>query len=305
MALTCSVDQVDETGRELLTYGTPDFPIAFFDDDLTKVAVPPHWHDEFEIVIVKKGIVHARIAGKSLALAAGEGYFVNSGILHSETLKTKAGHQCALVFDSGIISQAKDLIWQSYIAPILGNPRLPYIRLSVSVPWQKELLSLAEKAWSCGAYDRENYPIQVRYCLSQSFSLMAANAEVIESELRYTSQYQRDEVRIKKALLFIESNYAEELTIDGIARSAEISVSTCLRLFKAALGTTPVQYLIGYRLQRAAEELKHLNGDAIAEVAYSCGFSDAGYFNRCFRKAYAMTPTEYVSRHGGQSVFQK
>ena len=43
MALTQSVDKVDESGREILTYGTEYFPIAFFDDDLTKVAVPPHW----------------------------------------------------------------------------------------------------------------------------------------------------------------------------------------------------------------------------------------------------------------------
>ena len=46
MALTYSVDLVDENGKELLTYGTEDFPIAFFDDDLTKIAVPNHWHDE-------------------------------------------------------------------------------------------------------------------------------------------------------------------------------------------------------------------------------------------------------------------
>ena len=48
MALSISTDKTDETGKELLTYGTPDFPIAFFDDDLTKVKVPWHWHDELE-----------------------------------------------------------------------------------------------------------------------------------------------------------------------------------------------------------------------------------------------------------------
>lgn len=42
MGLTNSVDKVDKDGRELLTYGTKDFPIAFFDDDLTVVKVP--WH---------------------------------------------------------------------------------------------------------------------------------------------------------------------------------------------------------------------------------------------------------------------
>ena len=161
--------------------------------------------------------------------------------------------------------------------------------------WQKEFLYLAEFAWNCGAYDKENYPIQVRYCLSRSFSLIAANAEIIESELRYTGKYQHDELRIKKALLFIERNYAEDITIDDIARSAEISVSTCLRLFSTVLGTTPVQYLIRHRLQKAAEELQRESGKTIAEIAYACGFSDASYFNRCFRKAYAMTPSEYMA----------
>lgn len=197
MALTRSVDRVDETGRELLTYGTPDYPIAFFDDDLSRVAVPPHWHDEFEIVIVTKGIVHAQIAGSRFALTAGEGYFVNTGILHSEALKTKTGRQRALIFSPRMISQAEDLIWQLYVAPVLGSSRLPYIRLSASVPWQKEFLALAERAWRCGAYDRENYPIEVRNCLSRALSLIGAHADVAESELRYTGKYRRDELRRK------------------------------------------------------------------------------------------------------------
>lgn len=296
MALTCSVDQVDENGREILTYGTEDFPIAFFDDDLTKVAVPTHWHDELEIVLVTKGIVHVRIAGNPLVLTAGEGYFVNSGVLHSEELETKAGHQHALVFSPRIISQAEDLIWQSYVAPVLKNPCLPYLRLSSSIPWQEELLHLAERAWNYGAYDRETYPIQVRYCLSQSFALIAANADTMENELHNATQYPLDELRIKKMLRFIEQHYAEKITIDAIAQSAAISVSTCLRVFSTVLETTPVNYLIHYRLQRALDELKHSKGQTIAEIAYSCGFTDASYFNRCFRKAYAMTPTESISR---------
>ena len=92
MALTLSVDRVDESGRELLTYGTEDFPIAFFDDDLTMISIPYHWHDELEIVIITEGSVHMRIAGSEFALKKGDGYFSNSGILHTETLTTPMGH---------------------------------------------------------------------------------------------------------------------------------------------------------------------------------------------------------------------
>ncbi len=299
MALTRSVDQVDENGRELLTYGTDAFPIAFFDDDLSKVAVPTHWHDEMEIVLITKGIVNARIAGADFILTAGEGYFANSGILHSETPGSKAGRQHALVFSPRIISQTEDLIWQTCVAPVYRNAGLPFIRLTPSVPWQKEFLRLAGKAWDQGAYDKADYPLQVRHCLSRAFSLIAVHADGIENELRYTGKYQRDELRVKKALLFIERNYDKAVSIDDIAGSAGISASTCLRLFSDVLGATPVRYLIRHRLEKAAEELKRMDGRTISEIAYSCGFSDASYFNRCFRKAYGMTPSEYMALDAG------
>lgn len=297
MGLTYSVDRVDENGREMLTYGTPDFPVAFFDDDLTKVAVPPHWHEEFELVVIKNGTVRMRIAGDSFLLTAGEGYFTNHGVLHAAALQSKTGRQHCLVFSPRLISQGKDLVWKSYVAPVLENPRLPYIHLSPSVPWQKELLCHIEEAWEYGAYDRQDFPIQVRYHLSQSFSLIAANAAQIEDGLHYTDRYHQDEIRIKKALLFIERNYSEDITIDAIADSAGVSVSTCLRLFRSVLGTTPVRYLIGYRLEKSAEEIRKSDGRTMAEIAYSCGFSEASYFNRCFRREFSMTPSEYLSRH--------
>ena len=61
MALTLSVDRVDDTGRELLTYGTEDFPIAFFDDDLAKITIPYHWHDELEIFRISSVIFPANV----------------------------------------------------------------------------------------------------------------------------------------------------------------------------------------------------------------------------------------------------
>ena len=143
MAFTLSVDRIDQNGRELLTYGSEDFPIAFFDDDLTSVSVPYHWHDEFEIVIITKGSVQVRIAGKEFKLTAGDGYFSNSGILHAETLITPTGHQHALVFSPKIISQCDDLIWKTYVLPVLENNQLPFLQLSSSVTWQKEILRLA------------------------------------------------------------------------------------------------------------------------------------------------------------------
>lgn len=302
MAITQSVDQVDESGREMLAYGTEDFPIAFFDDDLTKVPVPPHWHDEFELVLITEGKVHVRIAGCEFLLSSGEGYFANSGILHSAELISRSGHQHAMVFSPRIISFGTDLIWKSCVEPIQGNPHIPYIRLNETVLWHKELLSMAENAWQSGAYEKNDYPIQVRYLLSRCFALIASQAEAIGRDSTYTDRYQRDETRMKEALLFIERNYGSAITLEEIASSASVSVSTCLRLFNAIVGKTPVNYLMDYRLQRAAEELQHHEKRTISEIAYLCGFTDASYFNRCFRRKYSITPTEFIQSHKEQAT---
>ena len=297
MALTYSVDQVDENGKELLTYGTDEFPIAFFDDDLTKVAVPNHWHDELEIVIITEGRVLTRIAGKEFILTAGEGYFANSAVLHAAELRSSAGHQHAMVFSPRVIAQPGDLVWKTCLEPVLADPLLPFIRLSPSIPWQKQILEFSESAWESGAYDRKDYPVQVRYLLGKAFADMSRHADTVRSELHYTGRYRKDELRMKKALLFIEMNYANDITIEGIADSAGISVSSCLRMFRLILDCTPVRYLVRFRLRKAAEELRRATGKTISETAYACGFADASYFNRCFRKEYGITPSEWVAGH--------
>jgi Transcriptional regulator containing an amidase domain and an AraC-type DNA-binding HTH domain len=293
MALSCSVDKVDENGKEMLSYGSAQFPIAFFDDDLRVVSVPYHWHEEFEFVVITMGRVRARIGGRELTLEAGDGYFTNAGVLHAADLQTQTGHQHALVFGPTVIAGRQDLAWREYVQPILGNRDLPFARLSSSVPWQKEVLRLAESAWEHGAYEKKDYPLVVRYCLGLAFGHLIEHREELETGFHYTDGFRRDELRIKKALTFIEQNYDSAVTLEDIADSANIGVSSCLRLFHSVLGTTPGRFLVKTRLRKSMEELTRGESRTISEIAYSCGFSDASYFNRCFRREYGKTPSEY------------
>lgn len=294
MALSYSVDKTDGSGRELLTYGTSDFPIAFFDDDLTKVKVPWHWHDELEIIIITEGSVCVQIANSSFVLNKGEGYFLNSGILHSAKLLSTKGHQHALIFSPEITAHSEDIVWKTYIQPIFKKQALPFIKLSPGISWQNSILQLSNDAWLNGAYEKTDYPITVRHNLTRVFSLIKSNIDLLENETEFTDKAKQDELRIKKILFFIENNYPTTITIADIAKSGDISISSCLRLFKQILKTTPIQYLIKYRLQKSVEEFDSLEGRNIGDIAYSCGFSDATYFNRCFKKEFGCTPTEYM-----------
>ena len=296
MGLSYSTDKTDETGKELLTYGTSDFPIAFFDDDLTTVRVPWHRHDELEIAVILSGELSVFIAGCKLNLKAGEGYFANSGILHSSELCSKTGWQHCMVFSPRVLASPDDIIWNTYVSPILSHENLPFIKLSPKTPWQKEILSLAEKAWTSGANEKTDYALTVRFALSRIASLIVHNIDTEEEHL-FTSKTQRDELRIKKTLYYIETHYREQITIDDISADADISVSTLLRLYHDILHTTPIQHVLQYRLEQIREELLSYPDSAISEIAYSCGFNDISYFNRCFLKKYGFTPSEFRRNH--------
>jgi len=66
-------------------------------------------------------------------------------------------------------ASAEDLIWTTYVRPVLNNPRLPYIHLQASVRWQKNILDATEKAWEYGAHDRKDYPMIATFATLDHF----------------------------------------------------------------------------------------------------------------------------------------
>ena len=85
--------------------------------------------------------------------------------------------------------------------------------------------------------------------------------------------------------------------VEEAARQAGVSRSCLYRAFQAEFGCSPSAYLIRYRIQRAAQLLRH-STLPISAVAASVGFEDPLYFSRAFRRAVGQSPTEYRQQNG-------
>ncbi len=87
------------------------------------------------------------------------------------------------------------------------------------------------------------------------------------------------------ACQFIQEHLQEPLGRKEVARFLRVHPNHISRLFTQFAGQSFHQYLQRSRMERAHELMKNpaLN---IAEVAHACGFTDAGYFARCYRKFY-------------------
>lgn len=97
------------------------------------------------------------------------------------------------------------------------------------------------------------------------------------------------------ALRYIHEHYAEAVTMDQLAELLGCSSSYMYRLFKAEIGKSPNDYIIGIRMEQARQYLQttQLN---LREIALSVGYSDVYYFSRLFKKQFGISPLQSRKR---------
>ena len=101
--------------------------------------------------------------------------------------------------------------------------------------------------------------------------------------------------RLGEVISRMESQYSENWTVARLSRIAAMAPSTFLGVFKEAMGTSPIEYLLNLRMSKAAGLLLK-SRKSISEIALDCGFNDSNYFSRQFRNYYNCSPREYRKR---------
>jgi AraC-like DNA-binding protein len=104
----------------------------------------------------------------------------------------------------------------------------------------------------------------------------------------------KNKSRIGFVVDYIKKNLHQKLSIDSIAKMAYVGKSNFFKMFKDELGTSPNEFILQERINRAKELLASQN--SIKETAYQTGFSDANYFTRVFKQLVGVTPKSYQDK---------
>jgi AraC family transcriptional regulator len=99
--------------------------------------------------------------------------------------------------------------------------------------------------------------------------------------------------RVLRAIAQMNESFAEALSVDDLAKTANMSRFHFSRLFRDEVGQAPYQYLLKVRLARAAELLRG-GHSSVTEAAVSAGFSDFSRFSRMFKRHTGKLPTEML-----------
>lgn len=111
---------------------------------------------------------------------------------------------------------------------------------------------------------------------------------------RSNTEFSEPVERIRASII---SNYANcDFALDDTIREQPFNYDYLRKLFKKEMGVSPLEYLVNMRMRSAEMLLSSMwaNEYTISDVAQMCGFADALYFSRVFKKYYGMSPMHYA-----------
>lgn len=101
-----------------------------------------------------------------------------------------------------------------------------------------------------------------------------------------------EDTRLHRVLDFIHENLGEDLSLTAMAGLAAMSATHFSKAFKAATGSSPLQYVITARIELASVLLK-TSKLTVAEIAWRVGYRDLSRFGQHFKRKYGTTPAAF------------
>jgi AraC family transcriptional regulator len=98
--------------------------------------------------------------------------------------------------------------------------------------------------------------------------------------------------QLLQVLEYINEHLNQDIKLADLAQFLGMSQFHFSHLFKQSLGTSPYQYLLQQRVERAKQLLKQTD-QSIMDIAFMCGFNSHSHLSKQFRQFTGMTPTAY------------
>ena len=257
-----------------------------------------HWHPEFEVIIVNHGEADFFTDDKKIRLKAGQGILINQNTMHSiqsADPDASCNLYSTIFHPSFLFGYGNTVMSGKYLSPILSSPVFRTMLLDEQDPVAEKILDAINSVIAVNMTKKYGYELVTKSYLCQLWVTLLENVIPQNVKTYKNGSLSLDESRVKEAILYIESHYAEHITLDELASSIHISKSECCRCFKRTLELTPIEYLMKYRIFRAASMIQSDDpiSHSISELAFSVGFNNASYFNKVFKQYLKCTPSEF------------
>lgn len=241
-----------------------------------------HFHNEYELIFVKKG--HVKVTAGDARYTAHENHLILISNLEQHSVQNldEVYERYCVTLD---VSTADLYLGHTRLLSLLKNHPQGFSHVIDVTPFQDTVLRIFQNIVSYKEGDFSNELI------------MSCITELLALTCRYypdwfSSHPTSAEEKILKVQQYIDMHYKEPLKIDELAKCFFISSCYLSHKFKELTGLSPKQYLSSVRLKNASVLL--LTSDlSVSEIAESVGFSDHSNFIKSFKKIYQVLPKDF------------
>lgn len=218
--------------------------------------------------------------------------------INEKTFPIKAG-QCCVIFPGDVVTEVadNDEPWHYAYTAFLGsraNMFFHHLGLSSEnplFPWEENAPFLACLEEITGV-DSNKLHLRETKRVSNAYLLLDQLLEYFDGA--FPNRVGPIEGYIEKALVYIEQNYTQNITVSDIAAHLGLNRSYFASIFRKQMQTTPQDYLVRFRIGRACELFAFPNA-TVTSVANSLNYEPSVFF-RHFKRIVGISPSEYKRR---------
>ncbi len=241
--------------------------------------VPRHWHEEYQLCFIQSGPSELNYRGRSLQTPPISLFMVHPGEVHANRCYDGVGCNYRTIFvDAELMRYAANEVY----GKDQGLPFFP-----TAVVFDEDLI---------GQY------LNLHAALEQSSSSLERQVLLLDlltglivrfAENRSTPRaYGLERQAVKRACDYLVEHFAENVSLETLARLATLSPFHFSRVFSEQFGMPPHAFQTQLRVLKAKALLRQ--GLAISQVASETGFADQSHLTRHFKRLVVVTPGQYI-----------
>ena len=275
--------------QDNISFPHKDFPLTC-KPSKTSAAVVSLWHEILELKLVISDSVTMMIDTETVTAEAGEIIFINPYEVHSNLMvEGKSGYYHLFMLDLDFFSavgiEALDL------RSLLLDNRVRFHNLIKNPRTADILEKIAEEITAESPFSQ----LAVSALLLELFALLLRQEVDTDKQCLSFADRVKFYKAVEPAVVKLRDEYRSHFSGDVLADACSINRHHFCRVFKRAMGMTPVQYQNECRLRIADILLKNGNY-SISEIAEQVGFRDEAYFSRTYKKSRGFAPIEAKSK---------
>jgi AraC family transcriptional activator of pobA len=252
-----------------------------------------HWHEHFEIIVMRKGSMVLHIDSRPYMVEAGDVVIIPGGSLHVgySLSEEDVYYDCVVLNPSLFNDWVPDPIHAQYVAPYLeGRIRFPIKPTDLDETCMRYYPLLDEVIAELSAKNPA-YQLIVKSKLHVLFTLLSRTFMPQQWADKPLEVYFPNHDRFKLLIQTLQSNFSEKMTVEHAAKEVNLNPYYFCKLFKRLTGRTFIEYVNVCRMNEA-KRLLLVSNHSITEIASKVGCENPNYFTKLYKKYMGMTPSQ-------------